>query len=391
MSGGASARAGGQQARVLVVDDDPTTIDVLVALLSPRYRVAAARNGEAALRIAFSSEPDLILLDAMMPGMDGFEVAGRLRGHQRTSQVPVIFLTSLDRAEDEVRAFEAGAVDFISKPIVAAVVSLRVATHLELQERRRQAQALNRSLSEANALILAERARADGLLRNVLPRRIIQDLLTNGHSEPELFPEVSVVFTDIVDFTGISGQVEPRRLIGALNEVYSAFDGIIASHNGERIKTIGDAYMAVCGMPDRDPDHAANVVAAALEFVEYCRQRNEREAGVGGLSFLIRAGVHSGAAVGGIVGTAKFIYDVFGDTINVAARVQQLSEPMRVNVSEATRLLVPDGYHFEDRGPLSVKGKGELRMFFARGPGPQPGLPVSALRVAPPPPPAYAG
>jgi adenylate cyclase len=353
--------------RVLVVDDDPSTIDVLVALLSPRYHVAAARNGAAALRIAFSSDPDLILLDAMMPGMDGFEVAKRLRENERTREVPVIFLTSLERAEDEVRAFEVGAVDFIGKPIVSAVVSVRVATHLELRDRRRQLQALNRSLGEANALISAERERADGLLRNVLPRRIIEDLKRRGHTEPELFPAVSVVFTDIVDFTGISSTVEPRRLIEALNEIYGAFDEIVSRHAGERIKTIGDAYMAVCGMPDGNSEHAANVVAAALEFVRYSAERNAREARSGGLQFLIRAGVHSGSAVGGIVGTTKFIYDVFGDTINIASRVQQLSEPMRVNVSEATRELVHGGCRFEDRGRLPVKGVGELRMFFAGG------------------------
>jgi class 3 adenylate cyclase len=248
---------------------------------------------------------------------------------------------------------------------VPAVVSIRVATHLELRERRRQLEELNRHLEDKNALVIAERERADGLLRNILPRRIIDDLKRDGHTEPELFPAVSVVFTDIVDFTAISAGAEPRRLIGALNEIYGAFDELVARHSSERIKTIGDAYMAVCGMPDKNADHAANVVEAALELVGYCEQRNQRVARSGGLQFLIRAGVHSGSVVGGIVGTSKFIYDVFGDTINTACRMQQLSQPMRVNVSEATRKLAPVACSFEDRGLQAVKGKGDLQMYFA--------------------------
>ena len=244
--------------------------------------------------------------------------------------------------------------------------SIRVATHLELRERRRQLEELNRHLEEKNELVIAERERADGLLRNILPRRIIDDLKRDGHTEPELFPDVSVVFTDIVDFTTISSSAEPRRLIDALNEIYGAFDEIVARHSSERIKTIGDAYMAVCGMPDRNADHAANVISAALELVGYCEQRNQRVARSGGLQFQIRAGVHSGSVVGGIVGTSKFIYDVFGDTINTACRMQQHSEPMRVNVSEATQVLAPDACWFDDRGTLPVKGKGSQRMFFAR-------------------------
>jgi predicted ATPase/class 3 adenylate cyclase/tRNA A-37 threonylcarbamoyl transferase component Bud32 len=215
-------------------------------------------------------------------------------------------------------------------------------------------------LSRANAELSREKRKSDELLLNVLPAKVAEDLKRHGRTEPEHFDAVTVCFTDFVGFTRISQGLEPKQLIGELNELFTAFDAIVERHGCERIKTIGDAYMYVCGMPAPDPEHALNAVRAAQEICEHVRRRTA----VGGVPWMIRVGLHSGAAVGGVVGVKKYIYDVFGDAINTASRMESMSEPMRVNLSEATWELVKSEIPCTAREPMEIKGKGTMTMFF---------------------------
>ena len=153
-------------------------------------------------------------------------------------------------------------------------------------------------------------------------------------------------------------------LIAELNDLFTAFDDIIYKHHCERIKTIGDAYMAVCGMPQEDENHAENMVLAALEILDFLKTRNTTSE----IQWNIRIGIHSGRVVGGIVGVRKYIYDVFGDTINTAARMETNSETMRINVSHVTYDLLKDKFNFSERPVVEVKGKGSLKMYFVEGP-----------------------
>ncbi|MEA3338337.1 MAG: adenylate/guanylate cyclase domain-containing protein [Chloroflexota bacterium] len=208
-----------------------------------------------------------------------------------------------------------------------------------------------------------ERQRADKLLLNILPASVADDLKETGKTTPQKFENVTVCFSDIVGFTSISSQYEPEFVIGELNDMFTAFDNIMESNQCERIKTAGDAYLAVCGMPEENENHAGNIVWSAIEMIEYLKARSERSE----VRWQMRIGVHSGPVVGGVVGTKKYIYDVFGDTINTASRMESYSEPMRVNVSGATYCLVKDEFRLIERATIEVKGKGEMRMYFVDG------------------------
>nr|MBC8342358.1 adenylate/guanylate cyclase domain-containing protein [Bacteroidota bacterium] len=215
-----------------------------------------------------------------------------------------------------------------------------------------------------NKIIAAEKAKSEELLLNTLPIKVVNDLKENGKSEPESFSDVTVYFSDVVGFTNMSSEMEPKALINELNEIFTAFDDIMTKYSCERIKTIGDAYMSVCGMPEPNENHAHNMVNAALEVCEYLRKRNETSK----VSWRIRIGLNSGKVVGGIVGVRKYIYDVFGDTINTASRMESNSEPMKINISVSTYHLVKDQYMITKREDREVKGKGKMQMFFVEGP-----------------------
>jgi len=204
------------------------------------------------------------------------------------------------------------------------------------------------------------RAKSDALLLNVLPAKIVEDLKQKGTTTPERFDRVTVLFSDLVNFSGISNRLSPEVLVGELNDLFAAFDDIVKRYHCERIKTIGDAYLCVCGMPRPHPRHTERILEAAQEMVAFIRERNRSHSP----SWQIRIGVHSGSVVGGIVGTQKYIYDVFGDTINIAHRLEQHSVPMHINVSEATFSLARGSFRFSRRGPVEVKGIGTMPMYF---------------------------
>jgi len=212
-------------------------------------------------------------------------------------------------------------------------------------------------------IIEAEKEKSDELLLNILPSRVATDLKEKGVSDPQLFENVTVFFSDIIDFTEKSNELEPEVLISELNDIFTGFDNIIEKNNGERIKTIGDAYLAVCGLPESNPKHADNIVNAALEIVDYMKKRNETSKH----KWEVRVGVHSGQVVGGVVGIKKYIYDVFGDAINTASRMESNSSPMRINISQTTMELVKFRFNIEDRGDIETKGKGRVKMYYVLG------------------------
>lgn len=221
----------------------------------------------------------------------------------------------------------------------------------------------NEELSEAYREITREKEKSDRLLLNILPVRVAEDLKLTGHTTPETFEDVTVAFADLVGFTNLSAELEPKVLIDELNEIFTGFDLIIERNDCERIKTIGDAYLAVSGMNTGHDRHARNIVDAALEMVHFLEVRNDGNH----IRWQVRLGIHTGKVVGGVVGIKKYIYDVFGDTINTACRMEQNSEPMKINISEAARLKIGDGYGLVERGELQVKGKGGMKMFFVTG------------------------
>ncbi|WP_207680024.1 adenylate/guanylate cyclase domain-containing protein [Desulfonema magnum] len=215
-------------------------------------------------------------------------------------------------------------------------------------------------LEAAHHIIKLEKEKSDKLLLNILPLRVANDLKEKGKTEPESYENVTVYFSDIVGFTKKSAELDPKFLIDELNDIFTAFDNIIEKNHCERIKTIGDAYLCVCGMPEENSNHAKNVVRSAIEIIEYLKKRNHHTKA----QWEIRVGIHTGKVVGGVVGVKKYIYDVFGDTINTASRMESNSEPMKINISEATYHLVKHKFKFVERETIVVKGKGDMKMYF---------------------------
>ncbi|MBK9249810.1 MAG: tetratricopeptide repeat protein [Ignavibacteria bacterium] len=216
-------------------------------------------------------------------------------------------------------------------------------------------------LEEKNQIISNEKEKSDNLLLNILPTEVAEELKTKGTASAKHFDNVSVLFTDFKSFTTVSEQLSPQELVDELHTCFKAFDEICGKYSIEKIKTIGDAYLAVCGLPLSDEKHAENVVHAALEIREFMKKRREN---LGAKTFEIRIGINSGSVVAGIVGVKKFAYDIWGDTVNTAARMEQNSEAGKINISETTYSLVKDKFTCEYRGEIDAKNKGMLKMYF---------------------------
>ena len=221
-------------------------------------------------------------------------------------------------------------------------------------------------LFQKNIAIANEKERSDNLLKNILPDEVAEELKESGTAKAQGFDLVTIFFSDFKGFTTISERLSPSELVGELDICFQAFDHIITRHNLEKIKTIGDAYMAVGGLPDRSQHNPVNMLLAAIEMQEFMMARKIELTAKGWLAFDMRVGIHTGPVVAGVVGVKKFQYDVWGDSVNTASRMESSGEINKVNISEATYELVKDSplFSFEHRGKISAKGKGEMSMYF---------------------------
>ncbi len=205
---------------------------------------------------------------------------------------------------------------------------------------------------------------SDELLRNILPEEIAEELKARGVADARHYEEVSILFTDFKGFTALAEKMTPKELVAEIDYCFRKFDAIITAHGIEKIKTIGDAYMAVAGLPVPDNDHAANLVRAALEIRDFMEEYKHERLQQGKVYFEIRIGIHSGEVVAGIVGAKKFAYDVWGDTVNMAARMESSGETGKVNISESTYNRVSSYFSCTSRGEIDAKGKGKVNMYF---------------------------
>jgi class 3 adenylate cyclase/Tfp pilus assembly protein PilF len=219
---------------------------------------------------------------------------------------------------------------------------------------------------KAKAEIEKEKDRSENLLLNILPADIAAELKEKGKAEARDFENVSILFTDFKGFTAASEKLSAQDLVSEINTCFEAFDGIMGKYGIEKIKTIGDAYMAAGGLPVPTDDSVKNTVLAALEMQDFIRDRKAKLDAEGKPGFEMRVGVHTGPVVAGIVGVKKFQYDIWGDTVNTASRMESSGEVGKVNISEATYELLKDDSHFsfESRGKVAAKGKGEMEMYF---------------------------
>ncbi|HTF05122.1 MAG TPA: adenylate/guanylate cyclase domain-containing protein, partial [Bacteroidia bacterium] len=214
--------------------------------------------------------------------------------------------------------------------------------------------------------IASEKKRSDELLLNILPAETAEELKATGTAKTKNYDSVTVMFTDFKNFTKTAEQLSAEDLVALINLCYAEFDRIISRHRLEKIKTIGDSYMCAGGLPVANETHAEDAVAAALEMIVFIRKHNEERKRNNLPFFDIRIGLHTGQVVAGIVGIKKFAYDIWGDTVNIASRMESSGEPDRINISESTYLLVKDKFHCEYRGKVQAKNKGEIDMYFVK-------------------------
>lgn len=223
---------------------------------------------------------------------------------------------------------------------------------------------LNRKLSYKNRVIAMEKERSEKLLLNILPKETAEELKLHGKAKARSYEEVTVMFVDFQGFTKLSVQMSPRELVRVLHNCFEAFDHIIDKYGLEKIKTIGDAYMCAGGIPVPDPDHAVNTVRAALEIQQYMKTENIGKDAAGEPFFQARLGIHTGPVIAGVVGIRKFSYDIWGDTVNTASRMETAGEVGRVNISQDTYEHVQTQFICQHRGKVEAKHKGMIDMYF---------------------------
>jgi PAS domain S-box-containing protein len=481
---------------ILIVDDNPDNLELLFYSLNDAdFTILIATDGESAIEKVEEVHPDLILLDVMMPGIDGFETCRRLKAKESSKDIPVIFMTALSLTVDKVKGFDVGGVDYITKPLQQEELKARVTTHLtlrslhlrlaeqnkrlqqEIQKRHEKEEELrltNQAITaSSNGIVIADarapdmpiiyvnpafeqitgyeaaevvgrncrflqgneknqpaldelRAalregrsctvvlsnyRKDGthfwnelnvspiydgagtlthfvgiqmditerkrsqealryqqeqtekLLLNILPEAIAQQLKHNPGTIADSFEEVSVLFADLVGFTEYSAQRSPTEVVEMLNRIFSEFDQLVEKHDLEKIKTIGDAYMVVAGLPKARPDHAEAIAEMALDMQQAIANVSAQT----GKIFSIRIGINSGPVVAGVIGLKKFSYDLWGDTVNTASRMESQGIPNAIQVTPQIYDRLRDKYQFEKQGLIRVKGKGEMTTYLLMG------------------------
>lgn len=484
---------------LVIIDDDTDTRFLLGRLLTQQgYRLRQASDAETGLAIISQQRPDLILLDVVLPDLDGYSLCQRIKQNATTRDIPVIFLSSLADSLDKVKAFQSGAADYIAKPFAVQEVLVRVQNQIYLAQQRRQLHQKNQQLqremedriqlekarqaAELNYYSLVENAtvgifqatadgqflsvnpsmarlygydsaeamvatvtdisrqiyvqlkrreellaylsrfdkitdaesevfrqdgsafwvsediwrvcnaegallyyegivhdiserrqmedelrqqrqQADRLLVNILPYRIAQRLKSGARTIAESLDQVSVLFADLVDFTAASGEMSPRQLVKMLNEVFSMFDQLAEFYRLEKIKTIGDAYMVAGGLPTPHDNHEAAIAQFALDICEAIQQFPRPD----GAPFKIRIGIHTGPVVAGVIGRRKFAYDLWGDTVNVASRMEATGLPQRIQVTPELYEALKDQFLFEPRGHVAVKGRGHMTTYWLLG------------------------
>ena len=344
--------------RVLLIDDQQLIGEAVRRLLAGQADIdfAFCRDADAALETAVSFGPTVILQDLIMPGIDGLDMVRRFRSVSATADVPVIVLSGREEAVVTAQLLDAGANDYLVKLPDQVELIARIRVHSVAYQRLLERNAAFAALEE-------ERHKSERLLLNILPQRIAERLKNGEATIAESFPSATVLFADLAGFTEFSQHVDAQHLVGLLDEIFSAFDHLAAEHGVEKIKTIGDAYMAVAGVPVPRADHADAMAGMALGMLDAFRGLIDNR----GLSLKVRIGMHSGHVVAGVIGRHKFIYDLWGDTVNIASRMESHGEASRIHVSQATRDLLDGRFRFEDRGEVPIKGKGAMRTFFLLG------------------------
>jgi class 3 adenylate cyclase len=326
--------------RILIADDDPVSRSIFGDIVSGLgYKIVTAENGQDAWQI-LKKDPkiSIALIDWIMPKMDGPTLCAKIKNQIFDRYVYSIMITAKDEKEDLIKGMDAGADEFISKPVHEG----------ELISRLRAGE---RMLAYEHKL-RAEKARADELLANILPPAIALRLKASDSNIADIFPSSSIMFLDIVGFTEWCLRMEAKAMVEQLNMLFAIFDEEIEKYGLEKIKSVGDAYLVAGGVPDAMNDHAPAMARLALGIQGRIAEMNKHRLQPWG----IRTGITTGAVVGGVIGNKRFIYDVWGDTVNNASRLEAAAETNQILISEATYELLANQFDCELVGEMELKG-----------------------------------
>jgi len=372
--------------KVLYIDDEADNLVVFKSAFRRYYDVITALSAHEALDILRDEKISLIITDQRMPEMTGIDLIKSLPDEPYSIRM---VLTGFSDVEAIIEAINSGSVyKYVTKPWDKNDLKVTIDKAIEALEFRNKNKMLLLELKEANeqlekkviertlqiqlqkeeiesqkTLIESEKEKADSLLLNILPFEIAEELKTTGKAKACRLENVTVLFSDFVDFTKISENLVPEQVVDELDYCFQAFDDITEKYGLEKIKTIGDAYMCVGGIPVPDSMGAHNAVLAAIEMQSFLS--GLKEANKGNHFLNARIGIHTGPVIAGVVGKKKFAYDIWGDTVNTAARMESNSEGGKINISETTYELIKDSFECAHRGKIEVKGKGEMNMYFA--------------------------
>lgn len=255
---------------------------------------------------------------------------------------------------------------FIGGCVLLLILGIWLVVRLREQRYRREKEYLEREVAARTVDLKIEKEKTDELLLNILPAKTAIELKEKGSADARLHRNVSVLFTDFEGFTNLAEKMSTTELVATVDECFKAFDSIVERYGAEKIKTIGDAYMCATGLPEPDPEHALNAVRVAVDMQRFMEQFNAERRKTGKPEWPLRVGIHSGPVVSGIVGRKKFVYDIWGDTVNLASRVESAGEAGKINVSSDTKKLIEDVFDVEYRGKIAVKNKGEVEMYFVK-------------------------
>ena len=340
--------------RILVVDDNASNRDLLDRRLSLEgHQVTTAESGEEALAILRSTTFDAVLLDLMMPGLNGFEVLERMKADQHLHDIPVIMISGFQETDSVIRCIEAGAEDYLSKPFNPVVLRARLKACLERKKwLDRERLYLER--------IEHEKAKHEALLHHILPGEIVTRLNDGEAVIADRFDDVTILFADLVGFTEMATRISAAELVALLNRVFSRFDRLCHELAVEKIKTIGDGYMVAAGLPEPRDDHAVAVATLATRMLACLKEVNIEQK----TSLRLRVGMHTGSVIAGVIGEHRFLYDVWGESVNLASRMESHGQPDRVHLTEETRQKLGTSFVVDRRGGIEIKGLGKLETFF---------------------------
>src|SRR5215510_4379423 len=344
---------------ILIVDDNEDNRYTLQLMLETdgHERIASAAGGNEAIALIEKEKFSLVLLDLMMPDLNGDEVLKVIKSDPDKRDIPVVMISADTNADKVSQCIELGADDYLPKPFNPTILRARIGAAL----RRQSLRALE---NEYVSKIENEKRHSENLLRNILPAEIATRLRNGESNIANHFDDATVIFADVVGFGRITARMKAFEIVACLNQLFSEFDKLAEDAGIEKIKTIGDNYMAVAGVPTRRSNHARWAVKSALDMVAATARLRSRLP----VPFTIRVGLHSGPVMAGVIGTRKFAYDVWGDTVNIAARLEAAGAPSRVLASAATVKALGSEYRFEGPHKIDTKEGRVLEAFFVSRP-----------------------